>query len=99
MRRPLFTTFHADTPDGERFAQEHCLESLKTLGKCSCLRAKAAHFPGHLPAGEEVALLAQLRRPLATRSKRISPDERILFPVPQSRPCAPVGGTDIPNSQ
>ena len=28
--------------------------------------------------GEEVALLAQLRLPLATRSKRISPDKRIL---------------------
>jgi len=24
---------------------------LKTLGKCSCLRAKPAHIPGHLPFG------------------------------------------------
>ena len=49
--------------------------------------------------GEEVALLAQLRRPLATRSKRIPPDERILLLTPQSLPCSPVGGTDVPNSQ
>ncbi len=48
--------------------------------------------------GEEDALLAQLRLPLETRSKRISPDKRILFPVPQSLPCSPVGGTDVPST-
>jgi hypothetical protein len=45
----LFTTWYADTSDGERFSQEHFLKSLMIGGKCSCLRAKAAHFSGHLP--------------------------------------------------
>ena len=40
--------------------------------------------------GEEVALLAQLKLPLATRSKRI--------PTLHSLPCSPVGRTDIPSS-
>ncbi len=49
--------------------------------------------------GEEDALLAQLRLPLATRSKRISHDKSILFPAPHSLPCAPVEGMDVPSSQ
>src|SRR5207248_1201134 len=44
-------------------------------------------------AGEEDALLAQLRLPPKTSSKRIPPDKSILFPGPPSLPCAPVGGT------
>src|SRR5438067_2669558 len=38
---------------------------------------------------EEVALLAQLKLPLATRSKRIPPDKRTLFPAPESLRCTP----------
>ena len=41
----VFTTFHADTPDEERFFQETCVPVLKIEGKYSRLRAKAAHFP------------------------------------------------------
>ena len=48
-------------------------------------------------AGEEVVPFAQLLLSLATRSKRISPGKRILFPVPQFLPCAPVGGMDVPS--
>ncbi len=36
--------------------------------------------------GEEVALLAQLRMPLATSAKSSPPDKRILFPAPHSLP-------------
>jgi hypothetical protein len=49
--------------------------------------------------GEEDALLAQLRLPLATRSTRVPPDKSILFPAPHSLPCAPIEGMDIPSSQ
>ncbi len=49
--------------------------------------------------GEKVALLAQLRLPLATRSKRIPPDKSILLLAPQSLPCAPGERTDVPGSQ
>ena len=49
--------------------------------------------------GEEVALLAQLRLPLTTRSKRIPPDKSILLLAPQSLACAPVGRTDVPSNQ
>jgi hypothetical protein len=45
----LFTTFSADTPDVERFAQGRSLKSLLCEGKCLRLRAKPAHFVGHLP--------------------------------------------------
>jgi hypothetical protein len=38
----LFTTFHADTPDVERFAQAFPC-------RCSCFRAKATYPSGHLP--------------------------------------------------
>ena len=48
---------------------------------------------------EEVALLAQLKLPLATRSKRIPPDKSVLFPTTHSLPCSPVGGMDVPCSQ
>ena len=50
-------------------------------------------------AGEKVALLAQLKLPLATRSNDIPPDKRILLPAPHALPCAPGGGTDVPWSQ
>jgi hypothetical protein len=50
-------------------------------------------------AEEEDALLAQLRLPLATRSKRIAPDKRILYPAPHSLPYASGRGTDVPSSQ
>src|SRR5215469_8936841 len=53
-------------------------------------------------AGEKVALLAQLKLPLATRSNDIPPDKRILLPAPHAPhalPCAPDGGTDVPWSQ
>ena len=46
----LFTTFSDDTPDVKRFAQVRSLKSLTFEGKCSCRRAKPAHFGGHLPA-------------------------------------------------
>jgi hypothetical protein len=45
--------------------------------------------------GQEVALLAQLRLPRETSSKRIPPDKSILFPAPHSPPFSPVGGTDV----
>ena len=45
----LFTTFSDDTPDVKRFAQVRSLKSLTCEGKCSCRRAKPAHFGGHLP--------------------------------------------------
>src|SRR5437879_8729114 len=48
--------------------------------------------------GEEVALLAQLRPPLETSSKRIPPDKSSLFPAPQSLPYAPVEGMDVPSA-
>ncbi len=50
-------------------------------------------------AGEKVALLAQLKLPLATSSNYIPPDKRILLPAPHVLPCAPGGGTDVPPSQ
>ena len=50
-------------------------------------------------AGEKVALLAQLRPPLATSSNYIPADKRILLPAPHALPCAPDGGTDVPCSQ
>jgi outer membrane protein assembly factor BamB len=50
--------------DVGRFCPGKFVPVLKTLGKCSCLRAKAAHISGHLPgaqtiAGISPALLAQ----------------------------------------
>src|SRR5260370_41472370 len=42
----LFTTFHADTPDVGQFAQVLPERLLTIGGKCSCLRAKAAHISG-----------------------------------------------------
>src|SRR6266702_7051979 len=47
----LFPTFHADTPDVGQFAQVLPERLLTIGGKCSCLRAKAAHISGHLPVG------------------------------------------------
>ena len=44
------TTFSADTPDVERFAQVRSLKSLICEGKCLRLGAKPAHFVGHVPA-------------------------------------------------
>ena len=35
-----------------------CVRVLKIEGKCSCLRAKAAHISGHLPAIVPYTLLA-----------------------------------------
>jgi hypothetical protein len=46
----LCTPFSADTPDVERFAQVRSLKSLICEGKCLRLRAKPAHFVGHVPA-------------------------------------------------
>ncbi len=45
----LFPTLHADTPGVERFAQALSEHLLIFGGKCSGLRAKAAHMSGHLP--------------------------------------------------
>ena len=45
----VFTTFSDDIPDVKRFCPGTFVPVLKTLGKCSCLRAKPAHIPGHLP--------------------------------------------------
>src|SRR5258708_1673346 len=45
----VFPTFHADTPDEKRFVQGTCVPVLTCEGKCSCWRAKPAHFVGHLP--------------------------------------------------
>src|SRR5260370_42269256 len=44
----VFPTFHADTPDEKRFVQGTCVPVLTCEGKCSCWRAKPAHFVGHL---------------------------------------------------
>src|SRR5258708_15449072 len=49
----LFTTFSADTPDVERFAQVHAYQ-------CSRLRAKPAHLVGHLPQGPLPSVAAPL---------------------------------------
>jgi len=57
----LFTTFHADTPDEERFFQETCVPVLKIEGKYSRLRAKAAHFPGYLPFALHLVNSANVR--------------------------------------
>jgi hypothetical protein len=45
----LFTTFHANTPDVERFAEKTFPSVLMIRGKCSCLRAISAYPSGHLP--------------------------------------------------
>src|SRR5215469_1988862 len=50
-------------------------------------------------AGEKVALLAQLKLPLATSSNYIPLNKRILLPAPHALPCAPGGETDVPCSQ
>ena len=69
------------------------------------------HTPMGDHAGEKVALLAQLRLPLATSATYIPPDKSILLPAPHAShashaphaphalPCAPGGGTDVPCSQ
>ncbi len=44
------TTYRWKKPDGERFAQVRSRPLLTCEGKCSCWRAKPAHFVGHLPA-------------------------------------------------
>src|SRR5260370_558737 len=44
----VFPTFHADTPDEKRFVQGTCVPVLTCEGKCSCWRAKPAHFVGNL---------------------------------------------------
>jgi len=49
--------------------------------------------------GEEDALLAQLRLPLATSAKRIPPDQRILFPTTHSLLFSAVGRTDVLSSE
>ena len=49
----LFTTFSDDTLDVERFALVRSLKPLTCEGNFSRLRAKPAHFVGHLPADAE----------------------------------------------
>ena len=51
-------------PEGERVDQAKFVRVLKIEGKCSCLRAKAAHIPGHLPPqvlGARVAAIADVK--------------------------------------
>jgi hypothetical protein len=44
-----FTTVEACRPLLEPCFQPAMVVLLMLQGNCSCLRAKAAHFPGHLP--------------------------------------------------
>ena len=53
----LFTTLSADPPDVGQFAQVLPERLLMIGGKCSCVRAKAAHMSGHLPAAPVLAVL------------------------------------------
>src|SRR2546430_17058722 len=46
-----FTRLENRMPEGERFDQAMFVRVLKIEGKCSCLRAKAAPYSGHLPQG------------------------------------------------
>src|SRR6266568_4954276 len=47
------TTYRWKKPDGERFAQVRSRPLLTCEGKCSCWRAKPAHFVGHLPIASQ----------------------------------------------
>jgi hypothetical protein len=42
-------TFGKPYARGEAILPGKCVRVLKIEGKCSCLRAKAAHISGHLP--------------------------------------------------
>jgi hypothetical protein len=44
-----FTTLQINKPRQRRFLCSSMIVLLRIGGKCSCLRAKAAHFSGHLP--------------------------------------------------
>jgi len=49
LDRMQFTRLENRMPEGERFDQAMFVRVLKIEGKCSCLRAKAAPYSGHLP--------------------------------------------------
>src|SRR5262245_30792484 len=53
LDRMQFTRLENRMPEGERFDQAMFVRVLKIEGKCSCLRAKAAHYSGHLPDGAD----------------------------------------------
>ena len=57
LDRMQFTRLENRMPEGERFDQAMFVRVLKIEGKCSRLRAKAAHYSGHLPPGRAVVVI------------------------------------------
>ncbi|HEX4713839.1 MAG TPA: hypothetical protein VH164_02825, partial [Ktedonobacteraceae bacterium] len=55
-----FTDFGKSIPDGKRLFQETRVLMLKIEGDFPCLRARSAHFIGHLPVS--LASVTQLLR-------------------------------------
>jgi hypothetical protein len=88
------------TPVGSGRFRDHAQDSSRVLGmsfSSSLLAVKRAvwHTLVGDHDGEEDALLAQLRLPLETSSKRFAAYKRILFSAPHSLPCSSVRGTDV----
>ena len=55
---------------------------LKIEGKCSCLRAKPAHIPGHLPAASSVSM----------KQISLKPGGRLIaLALTAKKQCLPVG--------
>jgi hypothetical protein len=94
------------TPVGSGSVPRSCPRRLTVLGhvfftSSLALRKEGcmAHTHGEAHAGEEVALHAQLRLPLATHSKRIPCSKSILCLTAHSLPFSSVQGTEVPRSQ
>src|SRR5690348_6893153 len=66
-----YETVHNNRPL-ERFLKLTRAALLTIGGKCSCLRAKAAHFPGHLPPDSFTSM---------ARAKPCAPSGFLLMPA------------------
>ncbi len=89
---PQFTKTVYNHPLLEQFFRLSMGVLLKIEGKCSCVRAKAAHFVGHLP--QEEWLILTLSEPACYHVHHRENGRGLVCALYHEQPCALSAGTD-----